>query len=180
VLNQSVHCVETQRLCLRPFAAADLEALAAINADPDVMRYTGDGKPVSRGETESRLQSYMLHQQQYGFGLWAAVHKRHHVVIGFCGLQFAHGHDEIEIGFRLAKHYWQQGLATEAAAAMLRYGFQLVKLERIIGLTRRENVASQRVLERIGMNYLKDGWFYDSLLMYYAISRQKYTFPRQD
>ena len=167
--------LETPRLYLRPFTPVDLNELAAINADPEVMRYTGNGQPLSRAETQSRLNSYISHRQQHGFGLWAAIHKQHQVLIGFCGLQFVHGHREIEIGFRLAQQYWQQGLATEAAGTSLRYGFRVLRLERIIGLTRSENVASQRVLEKVGMRYLEEAWYYDALLMYYAVSRGEHS-----
>ena len=171
LVESAAEHLETERLYLRPFTPADLNELAAINADPEVMRYTGNGQPVSRAETQSRLNSYIAHRQQHGFGLWAAIHKQHQLLMGFCGLQLVHGHIEIEIGFRFARQYWQQGFATEAAGASLRYGFQILNLERIIGLTRKENVVSQRVLEKIGMRYLKDAWYYDALLMYYAISR---------
>ena len=166
--------VETERLWLRPFTFADLDALASINADPEVMRYTGNGEPVSRAETELRLHRYIAHQREHGFGLWAAIHKQDHVLIGFCGLQFVHGHDEIEIGFRLAQQYWNRGLAIEAAAVTLRHAFEVLRLDRVIGLTKHENVASQRVLEKIGMRYLKDARYYDALLMYYAATRETY------
>jgi hypothetical protein len=87
LLNSTLR-IETLRLWLRPFTLADLDVLAAINADRDVMRHTGNGEPVSRAETKSRLQSYMRHHREHGFGLWAAVHKQDQVLIGFCGLQF--------------------------------------------------------------------------------------------
>jgi RimJ/RimL family protein N-acetyltransferase len=170
-MQGAADCLETERLWLRPFTFADLDALASINSDPEVMRYTGNGEPVSRAETESRLHRYMAHQRQHGFGLWAAIHKQDHVLIGFCGLQFVHGHDEIEIGFRLAKQYWNRGLATEGAAATLHYAFGDLRLDRVIGLTKHENVASQRVLEKIGMRYLKDARYYDALLMCYAATQ---------
>jgi RimJ/RimL family protein N-acetyltransferase len=161
--------VETRRLCLRMFELADSDALAKINSDPEVMRYTGDGNPVSREQTETRLQGYIEHWQQHGFGLRAAIHKHDHAFVGFCGLQFVAGTQEIEIGFRLAKQYWGQGLATEAARAVIRHGFQVLGLERIIGLAHPENLASQRVLEKSGLKHEKDAYYYDQLVRYYAI-----------
>ncbi|PYJ48599.1 MAG: hypothetical protein DME87_12045 [Verrucomicrobia bacterium] len=95
--------IETCRLCLRVFELADLDALAKINSDPEVMRYTGDGSPVSTEQTEKRLHAYMEHWRQHGFGLRAAINKHNHAFGGFCGLQFVAGTQEIELGFRLAK-----------------------------------------------------------------------------
>jgi RimJ/RimL family protein N-acetyltransferase len=164
--------LETPRLWLRPFTLVDLDALAQINADPEVMRHTGNGQTVSRAETEFRLRSYIRHHREHGFGLWAAIDKQDRILTGFCGLQFVQGHNEIEIGFRLGKQYWERGLATEAAAASIGYGFDVLKLDRVIGLTRRENIASQRVLTKVGMRYFRDAWYYDALLMCYAIERQ--------
>jgi Acetyltransferase (GNAT) domain len=95
--------LKTCRLCLRVFELADLDVLAKINNDPEVMRHTGDGNPVSREETEKRLHAYIEHWKQHGFGLRAAIHKSDHAFIAFCGLQFVPGTEEIEVGFRLAK-----------------------------------------------------------------------------
>ena len=167
------HLVETRRLYLRIFEPADLNALAEINRDPEVMRYTGNGNPVSREETEERLHSYLKHWRQYRFGLRAAVHRDHHTLIGFCGLQFIADAPEIEIGFRLAKRYWGQGLATEAATATLRHGLAILGLDRIVGLAHPENIASQRVLEKSGLIYEKDAYYYEHLLKYYAIHRDQ-------
>src|SRR5262249_13517165 len=161
--------IETCRLCLRVFELADLDVLAKINSDPEVMRHTGDGNPVSRGETEKRLHAYIEHWRQHGFGLRAAIHKHDHAFVGFCGLQFVVGTQEIEVGFRLAKQYWGQGLATEAARAVIRRGFQVLGLERIIGLAHPENLASQRVLEKSGLKHEKDAYYYEQLVRYYAI-----------
>jgi RimJ/RimL family protein N-acetyltransferase len=161
--------IETYRLCLRVFELADVNALAKINSDPEVMRHTGDGNLVSYDETEKRLNAYVEHWRRHGFGLRAAIHKSDHAFIGFCGLQFVAGTQEIEVGFRLAKEYWGQGLATEATRAVLRYGFEVLGLERIIGLTQPENVASQRVLEKSGLKHEKNAYYYEHLVRYYAL-----------
>ena len=163
--------VETCRLCLRVFEPADLDALANINSDPDVMHHTGDGNPVSREETDRRLRGYIEHWRENGFGLRAAIHKSDHALVGFCGLQFVAGRHEIEIGFRLAKKYWGQGLATEATRAVLRHGFEVLGLERVIGLARPANVASQRVLEKSGLKHEKNAHYYGHFVRYYAIER---------
>jgi RimJ/RimL family protein N-acetyltransferase len=163
--------IETCRLFLRVFELADLDALAKINSDPEVMRHTGDGNTVSREQTKKRLHAYIEHWRQHGFGLRAAVHKSDHAFVGFCGLQFVAGTKEVEVGFRLAKQYWGQGLATEAARAVVRHGFEVVGLDRIIGLAQPANVASQRVLEKSGLKHERNAYYYEHLVRYYAIGR---------
>jgi RimJ/RimL family protein N-acetyltransferase len=165
--------IETRRLYLRLFEPTDLEALAEINRDPEVMHYTGNGNPVSREETERRLGSYLKHWREHGFGLRAAVHKDDRILIGFCGLQFIADAAEIEIGFRLAQQYWGQGLATEAATATLRHGLATLGLDRIVGLAQPANIASQRVLEKSGLIYEKDAYYYEQVLRYYVIHRDQ-------
>jgi RimJ/RimL family protein N-acetyltransferase len=86
-------------------------------------------------------------------------------------LQFVAGTKEIEVGFRLAKQYWGQELATEAARAVLRHGFEVLCLERIIGLAHPANVASQRVLHKSGLKHEKNAYYYEHLVRYYAIER---------
>jgi RimJ/RimL family protein N-acetyltransferase len=163
--------IETRRLRLRVFEPADVDALAEVNSDPEVMSHTGDGNPVSHEETEKRLRAYIEHWRQHGFGLRAAIHKRDHAFIGFCGLQFVAGTQEIEVGFRLAKQYWGRGLATEATTAVIRHGFEVLGLNRIIGLAHPANVASQRVLEKSGLTYAKNAHYYEHVVRYYAIAR---------
>jgi RimJ/RimL family protein N-acetyltransferase len=163
--------IETYRLCLRIFEPAHLDALAKINSDPELMRHTGDGNTVSREETKKRLHRDIEHWRQHGFGLRAAIHKSDRVFIGFCGLQFVAGTQEVEVGFRLAKQYWGQGLATEAARAVVRHGFEVLGLDRIIGLAQPANVASQRVLEKSGLRHERNSYYYEHLVRYYAIGR---------
>jgi ribosomal-protein-alanine N-acetyltransferase len=78
------------------------------------------------------------------------------------------------MGWLLAKEYWRRGLATEAATAWLHYGFETLGLDRIVAITRPENIASRGVMEKIGMNYEKDASYYETDCAYYAIDRQQW------
>ena len=166
--------LETERLLLRPFARHDLDEFASINADADVMRYIGDGKPQTRAQTEMRLNSILSHWDQHGFGLWAVVERASNALIGFCGLQYLDNTAEIEIGYRLAKQFWGTGFATEAASATLRYAFEVLGLDRIVAVVQPENFASQSVIKKIGLRYVKDTRFYNSDVEYYAITRSEF------
>ena len=167
--------IETPRLTLRPFKRDDLDALAALNADPDVMRYIGDGKPQSRAQTEMRINAILDHWEQHGFGLCAVVDRATRAFIGFCGLQYLDNTSEIEVGYRLAKRFWGMGLATEAAGATLRYGFEELGLDRIVAVVHPENVTSQWVVQKIGLRYVKDARFYNSDVEYHAITREEFA-----
>src|SRR4030095_11033499 len=118
-----MYIVETTRLFLRPVISADLDEFAAMNAEPDVMRYIGDGKPQTRAQTHLRIYAILDHWEQHGFGLCTIVDKATDAFIGFCGLQYLDNTAEIEVGYRLAKRFWGAGLATEGARASLRQGF---------------------------------------------------------
>jgi len=96
------------------------------------------------------------------------------LVLRLFSLQFLDGTSEVEVGYRLAKRFWGMGLAPEAAQASLCYGFEELGLDRIVAVVHPENVASQRVLEKIGLKYVKDARFYNKDLKYYAITRDEY------
>ncbi|NER32806.1 MAG: GNAT family N-acetyltransferase [Oscillatoria sp. SIO1A7] len=166
--------LETERLYLRLFNPDDLEALSLIRSDPDVMRYMRDGNPLSREEVSENLARIIQHYREHRFGLWAVIYKQDSQLIGYCGLQFLEQTPEIELGYMLAKAYWGKGLATEGAKASLKYGFETLKLERIVAVAYPENLASRRVMEKVGMKYEKEARYYNRNVAYYARSKQAY------
>lgn len=169
-----MHIVETARLLLRPVSTADLDDFAAMNADPDVMRYIGNGKPQTREQTHLRIYAILDHWEQHGFGLCTIVDGVTRAFIGFCGLQYLDNTSEIEVGYRLAKPFWGAGLATEAAKASLRQGFDEFGLNRVVAVVQPGNLASQRVVEKIGLRYVKDARFYNTAVKYYEITREEH------
>jgi RimJ/RimL family protein N-acetyltransferase len=163
--------IETARLSLRPFTHADLDDLFAVFGDPEVMRYISGGKPRSREDTETGLLRTIEGWKTRGFGFWAVTHKGMERVIGYCGLVPLEDTSEIEVAYGFAKSEWGHGYASEAAQASLRFGFEELKLERIVAVVYQENISSKRVLEKLGMTYTKNGHYYGVELMYYEISR---------
>lgn len=166
--------IETLRLILRPFSQDDLDEFAALNADPEAMRYIGIGKPQSREQTQVRLNAILDHYQQHGFGLFAMVDKTSGEFVGFCGLQHLENTSEIEVGYRLARRFWGIGLATEAARACVLYGFEQLGLERIVAVIQPGNAPSKSVAAKIGMNFIKHAHFYNADIEYYAITREEF------
>lgn len=166
--------IETERLLLRPFTSGDLDEFVVLCADPDVMRYIATGEAYSPERAQMRFNSLIEHWNEHGFGLWAMIEKAGDEFMGFCGLQFLDDTREIEVGYRLAKRFWGRGLATEAARASLRFGFEELGLDRIVAVVQPENTASWRVLEKTGLRYVRDARFYDTDVRYYAITREQY------
>src|SRR5262249_50280788 len=126
-------------------------------SDPAVLRYTGDpgGGLTGLEHALEVLRSRPLEDyRKYGFGRWACVHKADGKVIGFAGLK--HLDDlggQVDVGYRLLPAYWGRGLATEACRPIIEYGFTHLKLKRIIGMVDPANVASVRVLQKLGLTH---------------------------
>lgn len=161
--------LETPRLLLRQFTTEDLDCLSALYADPTVMTFLGG--PRSYERAQQHLGQIMQNYEEYGFGLWATVHKGDRQLMGRCGLipQVIEGKSEVEIGYLLAKEYWRQGLASEAAAAIRDYGFNTVGCDRLISLIDPQNFASQEVAQRTGLTYEKDVMLAGKTYQTYAI-----------
>src|SRR5512138_849967 len=150
--------LETKRLILRRQVIQDLDALWALYCDPEITRYIPDA-PSSREEAQEELEWHMNgHPRFPELGLWATIHKETGKFIGRCGLLpwTIDGQNEVEVAYTIARDYWGQGLATEAALATLNYGFGKLNLTRLISRIEPENVASQKVAEKIGMRFEKE------------------------
>jgi len=147
--------LETERLYLRRMTAADAENAYLLNLDPDVIRYTGDGPFESIAAAKIFLENYD-HYDKYDFGRWAVIRKSNHEFLGWCGLKYTPDLDEYDIGFRFFKKFWNQGFATEAAKACIELGFQKYQFSAIVGRAQKENKGSIRVLEKIGLTFLKN------------------------
>jgi RimJ/RimL family protein N-acetyltransferase len=159
-MNQSlVVILETKRMLLRRQIIEDLDDLWALYCNPEITKYIPDA-PRSREEAQEELEWHMNgHPRFPELGLWATIHKETEKFIGRCGLLpwTIDGQQEVEIAYTIAQEYWGQGLATEAAQAILRYGFERLKLPRLISLIDSENIASQKVAEKIGMTFEREG-----------------------
>lgn len=151
--------LETQRLILREMMPADDHNLYALNRDPEVIKYTGDPAFQNVAEARSFLENYDQYRK-YGFGRWAVVRKSDGAFLGWCGLKYDASIDETDIGFRFGKKYWNQGFATESAKASLTYGFDKLARETIVGRAMKENTASVKILEKLGMQFDREFDFY--------------------
>lgn len=170
--------IETSRLILRHLTWNDLDNLAALYADPQVMTFLG-GTRTYEG-TKQQLDWIFDSYEKHGFGLWATLHKADNQFIGRCGLIALEIDDqpEIEIGYALHQKYWGQGLATEAARAIRDYGCLELGFNRLISLVDHDNIASQKVAIKNGLTYEKNITKWDKNLRVYVI--HKADFLAQD
>ena len=146
--------LETDRLAVRHFRAEDLDGLATIAADPEVMRYVGDGRPVTREQARQWIEKSLLNYGRHGFGSFAVTPKDDDGgLIGYCGLVNPTPEGEAEIIYGFAKTLWGRGLARELAGPLLSFGFGR-GLRRIIATIDPDNLASIRVVEKLGMKLL--------------------------
>ena len=165
--------LETKRLVLRRQVIQDLDALWALYCDPEITRYIPDA-PRSREEAKEELEWHRNgHPRFPELGLWATIHRETGKFIGRCGLLpwTIDERQEVEVAYAIAREYWRQGLATEAAQAILNYGFEQLNFSRLVSLIDSENIASQKVAEKIGMTFEKEGRDELGPFLVYSISK---------
>ena len=144
--------IETPRLRLRPWTEADRDAFAALNADPEVMHDLGG--PIDRATSDVKLDRYRAAYRRLGFCRWAVV-SRASEVLGYAGLMPSPGDHplgpHIEIGWRLVRHAWGNGFATEAARAALADAFRQHGPIEVLAYVAPDNIRSQAVMSRVGL-----------------------------
>lgn len=141
---------ESERLAFRELSPDDAAALYRLNADPEVIRYTGDPPFSSEEEARTFVLGYDRYRK-HGYGRWGVVKRQDDDFLGWCGLNNIDG--EIDLGYRFFRSAWGRGFATEAARACIEYGFGTLGLSRIIARALPENIASWKVLEKVGMRF---------------------------
>jgi RimJ/RimL family protein N-acetyltransferase len=149
--------LETLRLELREFVPSDLPDLIRLDTDARVMKYIGSGRISAQAEVEAIIPRVRRNYTLYpGLGSWRAARRDTGACIGWFSLKYIPRTVEVEVGYRLLPKAWGQGYATEGACELVRYGFDDVGLDRIIGITHKDNFASQRVLMKAGL--ADEGW----------------------
>jgi RimJ/RimL family protein N-acetyltransferase len=141
----------TERLHCRRWVADDFDTLYAVYADPEAMKWVGDGSPISREACERWFEVTNTNYARRGYGMFALESRESAQVVGFAGLVHPGGQPEAEIKYAFLRSHWGQGLASEVVPALLRYGAQAHGLMRIIATVARDNLVSQHVLRKSGM-----------------------------
>lgn len=151
-LAEMAQTIETTRLLLRRPKQADADILSGLWRDARVQQFMGG--VLSQQDADTRVADILRSWRDYRAGLWTVCERRSKNIIGLCGLNVFEA--EIEIIYKFFPAYWGHGYATEAATACLDYGFQILKLDRVIGVTQEANDASRRILEKVGMHSIRN------------------------
>lgn len=176
-----MYIFETRRLIGRQLSRLDLSELTKILSDPEVMKYSVRGvcdENATRDFIDWCLECYESH----GMGPWALVEKGSTDLVGFCGVgpEMVDGIEEANLGYRLAKRYWNQGLASEAAKGVLDYAFCQRQLATVVVIIEPEHVASLRVAENAGFNEFSALAFHDRPVRLYRLSCQEWSALRNN
>jgi RimJ/RimL family protein N-acetyltransferase len=149
--------LETLRLRLREMTEADALHLLALNENPKVLRYIVGESPLrSVDEALAVLRERVFPQHAIGLGRWACIEKESGAYVGWCGLKYLAEEGEYDLGYRFFERYWGRGYATEAARAVAHHARPVLTGERVVAKAMVDNLASRRVLEKIGMAYEGD------------------------
>lgn len=169
----------TERLQLRAFEARDAEDFYRLHSHPDVIRYTGEPPLQSVAEAAAAIAAYP-DWDRIGFGRWACILQETQRMIGFCGLKFLPELQAVDLGYRFLPEYWGRGLATESSLAAVRFGFEVLRLDEIIGLVIPENTASVRVLEKVGLQPTGEVRYEGDNVLKYAMSQAAWKAIQRD
>ena len=168
--------IRTDRLLLCRFVDGDVDDWhREVFSDPEVTRYLpAQGRPVPREELVAHLERNRKHWDDFGYGVWAVCDVDSGALIGQCGLRYMDEFDETEVLYAFGKAWWGRGLASEAARAAMRFGFEGWTFPLIIGLAVPENAASRRVLEKMGMELEGEADAFGLHLVRYVVTREDF------
>ena len=167
--------IETPRLRLRPFHATDASVAYPWLTDAEIMRYMPTGQDHTLQQVEARLARYIAHQDRHGYSRWLIFDRATGEPIGDAGLLTLPETGEIELGYRLVKPRWGQGLATEAAQGWLAYAFDHLGLTDLIAFSHPANSASVRVMQKCGFHLRRHDQVGGMEVVVYGIQRSTIT-----
>lgn len=158
--------LDTERLQLRPLRLDDLWwNQRLIYSDPAV---TWDGKTYEAVKALRALERRLKHWREHGFGMWAVIERGSGEPLGFAGLQYLEDTGDVEVGYYLGRNAWGKGYATEVGRAAVGYGLGVLGLSRVVAVMRPENLASQRVLAKLGLRHVRDEKHYGFMVQLWA------------
>lgn len=174
--------IETKRLILRDLLETDMDGIFELDSNPIVHKYLGNN-PIKTKEKASKIIQFV--QQQYkerGIGRFAAIEKSSGDFIGWSGLKLNSDKKEAlngqkdfyDIGYRFIPRYWGNGYATESALAVMYFGFKKLNLETICGAAEMDNIASNKVLQKIGLKFINEFTYEDVKCNWYELKKEDY------
>lgn len=174
--------LETEHLILRDLLPADINGMYELDSSPVVHEYLGKNPITSKSQAIDNIQIIREQYRDRGIGRFAAIEKSSGDFIGWSGLKFNTGDKETigekrdfyDIGYRFIPRYWGKGYATESSVATLEFGFKNLQLEIICGAAEIGNIASNKVLQKIGLQYLEQFPLDGELINWYELNKEDY------
>lgn len=172
--------IETERLILRDLLETDVDGIFELDSNPEVHKYLGK-KPIhSKEKAMENIQFIKQQYQERGIGRFAAIEKITGDFIGWTGLKFNTGDKETlgnkrdfyDIGYRFIPRYWGKGYATESSIVTLNYGFKELNIDTMCGAAEVGNIASNKVLQKIGLKYVEQFPLDDELINWYELKKE--------
>ena len=175
--------LETERLILRDLLESDVDGIFELDSDPIVHQYLGKKPIKTKGEAQKTIDFIKRQYEERGIGRFAVVAKDSGEFIGWSGLKFNTGDKETignksdfhDIGYRLIPRFWNKGYATESSLACLEYGFNKLGYKTIVGAAEVENVGSNKVLSKIGLNFIEEFPYEDVMINWYELKKEDYA-----
>ena len=173
---------ETERLILREVLLTDVEGMFELDSNPMVHQYLGNNPINSK---EQAIEAINFIRQQYeerGVGRWAAIEKESGDFIGWTGLKLNTGEKEslngkqnfYDLGYRFIPRYWGKGYASETAFSGLDYGFKNLNIETMCGAAEVKNIGSNKILQKIGLNFIEEFIYKDEKINWYELNKEDY------
>jgi len=165
--------LETERLIMRPLVESDVDEIFAMRSDEEIMRFIRE--PQGRSESLDWIKLVSARWDTEKLGFCAVIEKETDKFLGWCGIWRLRETNELEVGYAIEKAYWGKGFATEAAEKFIEYAFENIKPDKIVAVAEPKNLASRRVMEKLGMKFVKIAKFYERELVQYAIIKKDFS-----
>lgn len=174
---------ETERLILREILPTDTTGMFELDSDPEVHKYLGNKPLKDLNQILNVINSVRLQYKEHGIGRWAIIDRKTNEFIGWTGLKFVtkptNNHKNYyDLGYRLKRKFWRKGIATETAIICLDYAFTKLNLKEIYAAASIENLASNKILQKIGMNFIETFKYEEIECNWYKIDNEDYNKSR--
>lgn len=170
--------IETERFLLRDVELTDVEGIFQLDSDPEVHQFLGK-KPIKTLDEALEVVKYIRGQYEKNkIGRWAIIDKENNDFIGWTGLKYEENVKEFgyyDLGYRLRKEYWGQGIASETALLCLNYGFEQLKLGKIVGAADVDNLASNKILSKVGLKFIETFEYDGKLHNWYELTKSEWV-----
>lgn len=171
--------IETERLYLRQIMPSDVDDMFALDSDPKVHQYLGNKPLKTKIEVEKIINFIMNQYTENGVGRLAVIHKKTNAFLGWSGLKLEknliNNHQNYyDLGYRLIRKYWGNGYATESALASLKYGFTNLNIETIYAAASCDNIASNKILQKTGLQLIERFYYEDIKCNWYGIKKEEF------